>query len=259
MPRPLPFSRPRALIGMVHLAPLPGAPEYGGDLAAVARRAAEDAAVIAAAGFDAVMVENFHDAPFYKDHLPPETVAALTRCALAVREAAPGLPLGVNALRNDGLAALAVAVAAGAAFIRVNVLVGAMVTDQGLIEGCAADLLRRRRALGAEVAILADVAVKHAAPLAPLDLAQVARDTVARGGADALVVSGSGTGQPTDPDRIEAVRDAVSGRVPVIVGSGATAESLPGLPGDAFIVGTALQRAGRVDSKACRAIRAACS
>ena len=116
----LSFPQTPVLVGMVHLDPLPGAPEFGGDMDAVVARAEADASVLAEAGFDAVMVENFYDAPFYKDRLPPETVAGLTRCAMAVRAVAPGLRLGINALRNDGCAALGIAAAVGAEFIRVT-------------------------------------------------------------------------------------------------------------------------------------------
>jgi membrane complex biogenesis BtpA family protein len=252
----LPFARRPFFIGMIHLRPLPGSPGWAGDLDAVLEAAVADAGALAEGGADALLVENFHDAPFLKDGLPPETVAALTRAALAVRAAAPDLPLGVNALRNDGLAALGVAVAVGASFIRVNVLTGAVVTDQGVIEGCAAALLRRRAALRAPVSILADVAVKHAAPLAPLDPDQAARDTAYRGGADALVVSGTGTGRPTSPDRVTTVRAAVPDR-PVIVGSGATPESAARLGADGYIVGTALKVGGRVDVDRVREFRAA--
>lgn len=244
------------VIGMVHLDALPGAPGFEGELSAVVRKAAEDASVIAAAGFDGIMVENFGDSPFFKDDLPPETVAALTRCALAVKEAAPALPLGINALRNDGLAALGIAVAVGATFIRINVLTGAMVTDQGVIEGRAAEILRRRAMLGKRVGILADIAVKHAAPLAPLDLEQCARDTAGRGGADGLIVTGSGTGRPTDPSLLRQVRGAVPG-TPVFVGSGVTTRSLVALGADGYIVGTALKLDGRVNLERCRAIRQA--
>lgn len=257
----IPFSLPIAperpyLIGMVHLAALPGAPDFAGDLDAVAEAAAADARVLAQAGFDSIMVENFHDTPFFKDDLPPETIAALTRCAWAVRQAAPDLPLGINALRNDGLAALGIAVAVGARFIRVNVLTGAMLTDQGIIEGCAARLLRRRAALRSDVAVLADVLVKHAAPLGPVDLVQSAQDAVHRGGASALIVSGTGTGAPTDPERVAALRRAVPG-TPVVVGSGTTADNLRRLGADACIVGTALKRDGRVDLELARAVVAA--
>lgn len=249
----LPFTQRPAVIGMIHLPALPGAPDYAGDLPAVARFAAQEAQVLASAGVDAIMVENFHDAPFFKDSLPPETVAALTRCAHAAREAAPDIPLGINALRNAGRAALAVAVAVEATFIRVNVLIGAMVTDQGLIEGCAAELIRARAVLGPKVAILADVAVKHASPLGHFDLVQAARDTVHRAKADGIVVSGSGTGAPTDPGRIAAVQAAVPG-VPVLVGSGATAESLQSFEAAGFIVGTALKVDGRVDLARTQAV-----
>lgn len=252
----LPFAHRPAVIGMIHLPALPGAPDYGGDLPGVARFAAEEAQVLAQAGVDAIMVENFHDAPFFKDTLPPETIAALTRCALAVREAAPTVPLGINALRNAGRAALAVAIAVDAAFIRVNVLIGAMVTDQGLIEGCAADLIRARAMLAPHIAILADVAVKHASPLGAFDLVQAARDTVYRAKADGIIVSGSGTGAPTDPGRIATVQAAVPG-VPVFVGSGATAESLQSFDADGYIVGTALKANGRVDLARARAVVAA--
>ena len=251
-----PFSVDPVLIGMVHLDALPGAPDFCGDMAQVVDHAAADARVLAEAGFDGVMVENFYDAPFYKDDLPPETIAGLTRCALAVAEAAPGLVLGINALRNDALAALGIAAVVGARFIRVNVLTGAMVTDQGLIEGRAAQVIRRRAALGLPVAVFADVAVKHAAPLAALDLAQSARDMVYRGKADALVVSGTGTGEPTPPGRLHTVRAAVPG-VPVFVGSGVRAQTVDARAADGFIVGTALKRAGRVDPERARAVRAA--
>jgi len=248
-------ARP-ALIGMIHLDALPGAPAYSGEIGLVIARAVADALVLAEAGFDALMVENFHDTPFFKTNLPPETIAALTRCALEVKRAVPALPLGINALRNDGVAALAIAVATGAEFIRVNVLTGAMVTDQGLVEGCAADLMRRRAALGGSVAVLADVLVKHAAPMGALDLGQTAQDMVHRGGAQALIVSGTGTGAPTDPERVRALRLAVPG-TPVVIGSGVTADNLRSLAADAYIVGTSLKVAGRVDLDRARAVVAA--
>ena len=238
---------------MIHLDPLPGAPDYAGDLDRVAADAAATARMLAEGGVTAIMVENFHDAPFYKDQLPPQTIAALTRCALEIRRATPDVALGINALRNDGPGALGVAVAVGARFIRVNVLCGAMVTDQGLIEGCAADLIRMRRALDARVAILADVGVKHAQPLGGFDLAQPAKDTALRGRADALIVSGSGTGAPTPRAKIDTVRAAVPG-VPVLVGSGARVETVDPAAADGYIVGTALKEKGSVRPARVRAM-----
>jgi membrane complex biogenesis BtpA family protein len=249
-----PFEKSPVIIGMIHLDPLPGSPGFDGNLESVLEHAIQDALAIKAGNLDGLMIENFNDTPFFKDDLPPEAVAGLTRCALAVRSAVPDLPLGVNALRNDGLAALGIAHAVGASFIRVNVLTGAMVTDQGIIEGCAAELLRRRAALRAPIAIFADVGVKHASALGNVLLADAARDTVHRGHADALIVSGAATGQVTSAEDLAKVR-AATPAVPVYVGSGVNAENIDADTADGFIVGTALKRDGRVDVDRVQAIK----
>jgi uncharacterized protein len=157
---------PHPVIGMVHAPPLPGSPRFAGDWDAVERHVLTDADTLVSGGVQGLMLENFGDTPFHPDHVPPITVACLTRLAAAIT-ARNSLPLGINVLRNDSRAALAVALAAGARFIRVNVLSGARVTDQGVISGQAAVLLRERASLGAyRIQILADVDVKHSAPLA---------------------------------------------------------------------------------------------
>jgi membrane complex biogenesis BtpA family protein len=232
------------LIGMVHLGALPGAPGFAGDLDAVLAAAAADARALAEAGFDALLVENYGDAPFFADDVPKVTVAALTRAVAEVRRAVP-LPVGVNVLRNDAPAALSVAAATGAAFVRVNVLAWSMSTDQGVITGKAAEVARLRSALGASVAVLADVFVKHAVPPAGLTLEQAAADTWERAGADGLIVTGSGTGQPTPLDRVARVKTAAPG-APVYVGSGVTAATVAEVLrlADGVIVGTALKRDG---------------
>lgn len=235
------------LVGVIHLPPLPGSPRGRESALTIARAAARDARALQAAGFDHAIVENFGDAPFFKDDVPAVTIAAMTTCALAVRDASPELPLGLNVLRNDGLAALAIAAAVGAAAIRVNVLTGARVTDQGLVEGRAAELLRLRRDLNAEsVQIWADVFVKHSAPLAARDLVDETKDLVQRALADAVLVTGAGTGEAVDPDRLRTVR-AAAGRAPVLVASGATLASLPEVLRlcDGVIVGSALRTDGR--------------
>ena len=230
---------------MVHLLPLPGAPRWAGSMKAVLERATTDAGRLAEAGFDGLLVENFGDAPFHPGPVPPETTAAL---AVAVAEVgrAVGLPVGVNALRNDARAALAIAAATGAAFLRVNVHTGAMLTDQGWIEGKAHETLRDRARLGLECAILADVLVKHATALAGVDIAAAARDTWGRGLADGLVVSGPETGSATPLERVRAVRDAVPA-APIWIGSGldpANATALLAIA-DGAIVGSAVQFEGR--------------
>lgn len=232
------------VIGMVHLGPLPGSPTFGGSLDAVIEAAARDAALLAEAGFGGIMVENFGDAPFFADDVPKVTVASMSRAVAAVIDSGR-LPTGVNVLRNDALAALAVAAASGAAFIRVNVLSGTMFTDQGPIVGRSADVARARASLCPDTAILADVFVKHAAPPPGLRIEDATRDLVERGGADAVVVSGSGTGAATDPDEVRAVAAVAS--APVYVGSGVTPQTAAPLleVASGLIIGSALKQDGR--------------
>jgi uncharacterized protein len=238
---------PPIVVGMVHLLPLPGSPRYGGSVAAVREAAVRDAEALAAGGVRAVMVENFGDVPFYPAAVPPHVIAHMTAIAAELRARVGPLPLGVNVLRNDGRAALAVAHASGANFVRVNVLCGARVADQGLLQGIAHDLLRDRATLGArDVKILADIDVKHSAPLAPRPLADEIADTIDRGLADGVIVSGAGTGKATDPAQVRAAKEAAGGRVPVFVGSGVTARTLASFAphADGVIIGTALKGDG---------------
>jgi len=232
------------VIGMVHLLPLPGAPRYGGSLDAVRARALADAEALAEGGVHGLMLENFGDVPFYPAAVPPHVVACLTALACELIERVK-LPLGINVLRNDGRAALGVAVACGAQFIRVNVLCGSRVADQGLIHGIAHDLLRDRMMLAADVKIFADVDVKHSASLAPRALSDEVADTLHRGLADALIVSGTGTGRPTNPEHLRAVKLA-AGNAPVFIGSGVTAENIASYRAQAsgFIIGTAFKPGG---------------
>jgi len=169
----------RPIIGMLHAPALPGAPHWKLPFQQIVDRVLEDAWALHAAGLDALLLENFGDVPFYGQRVPAETVAAMAVLAREVRATVP-LPLGINVLRNDAAAALAVAAVTGAAFIRVNVHVGVMLTDQGQLTGRAARTLRRRAALHAPVAILADVLVKHAVPPAGLSAADAARRAARR-------------------------------------------------------------------------------
>jgi uncharacterized protein len=238
------FPRSRPVVGMVHLLPLPGAPGWGGRLGEVVARAVTEARILSEEGMDGVMVENYGDIPFHPGAVPPETVAAMAVVVRAVLEAVE-VPVGVNVLRNDAHAALAVAAATGARFIRVNVHTGAMWSDQGLIQGRAHETLRLRRTLAPEVAILADVLVKHAVPPAGVEAGEAARDQWHRGLADGLVVTGPATGTPVGGSRLEAVREAAP-EAPLWIGSGVT----PGTVGellpraDGAIVGSVLHREG---------------
>lgn len=231
------FGEKPCLIGCIHLAALPGSPRYAGSMSDVYQQALEEAEIYRRSGIDGLIVENFRDRPFYPDRVPPETVAAI---ATVTREivSAVKLPIGVNVLRNDAEAALAIAVAAKAHFIRINVHMGAVVSEQGIIQGRAHETLRRREALKAKVLIFSDVGVKHSSPLASRGLATEAYDATERGFADALIVSGEITGREVNMQDVEAVHGA--SKLPLFIGSGANPENIGKLAGKVrgVIVGT---------------------
>ncbi len=239
------------VIGMLHLPPLPGSARWAGNWEAVRRFVLHDAETLSAGGVDGLMIENFGDTPFYPDRVPAITIAAMTALACEVRRTT-SIPIGINVLRNDGRSALAIAVASDASFIRVNVLCGARVTDQGLLQGIAHDLLRERAVLKSaeSIRILADVDVKHSAPLAARPLAVEIHDAIQRGLADAIIVSGAATGSVTETQTLQAASHAAS-QTPVFVGSGVSEECLPNLiahGANGLIVGTSLKRDGLVSN-----------
>jgi len=233
------------VIGMVHVPALPGSPGYCGSIAAIIATCVQDAETLIQGKVDAIMIENFGDVPFFKDSVPPATVAHMTAIVLAVKQAS-GLPVGVNILRNDGLAALSIAHATGAAFIRINVLSGARLCDQGIIEGKAADILRLRKTLdAASIRILADIDVKHSAPLAKRPLEEEAEELLLRAGADGLIVSGAGTGKETPADKVKELR-ALFPETLIAIGSGISASNLSRYAGvaSAYIVGSSIKQDG---------------
>lgn len=241
------FQTNRPIIGVVHLLPLPSSPRWGGSLKAVVDRAEQEATALAAGGVNAILVENFFDAPFAKDQVDPAVVSAMTVVIQHLQQLI-ALPVGVNVLRNDARSALAIATCTQARFIRVNVLTGVMATDQGIVEGCAHDLLRYRRDLGSDVAILADVLVKHTRPIGTPNLTVAVQDTIERGLADAVILSGWATGSPPRPEDLELAKTAAP-HVPVLIGSGATWDNIGALlqVADGAIVASSLKRRGERD------------
>lgn len=256
-------------VGVVHVPAMPGDPRYknhdlhqslqNGFMAAYAK-ALHDAEILVRGGVNGIIIENFGSAPFAKgmegSRVPPHHVALLTRIAsTCVERYAPhGITIGINCLRNDVISALGIAAACGLGsserpgFVRVNVHTGAYVTDQGLIEGEAATSLRYRQSIHADhIAILADVHVKHAKPLAPMDATTATHDCLDRGLADGVIVTGAATGAPVSPALLEEVRMA-AGKRPVWIGSGLSPENAPRLAplADGAIVGTWLKHDGLV-------------
>ena len=240
------------LIGVIHLPALVGAPGSYGQLPvetlhAAGMLAVKEAQVLEQAGFQGIILENFGDIPFYKDHVPPETIACLSVIAAAVREAV-SIPIGLNFLRNDGSAALAVAAVTGCDWIRVNVLSGVTASDQGFLEGNAAHLLREKGRLQAPVAIFADVHVKHGKTLSSDDIALAVEEAGLRALADAVIVSGTTTGRLVDLEILKnASRRARELQIPLYLGSGVTRESLPQvrLLADGVIVSSTLRKGGK--------------
>jgi membrane complex biogenesis BtpA family protein len=207
-----------------------------------------DAAALAEGGVDGLMIENFGDVPFYGSRVPAHTIAFLSTIAFEVKTRFP-LPLGINVLRNDGIAAIAIATAVRAEFVRVNVYTGARLADQGILEGEANEITRYRRALGSTAQIWADVAVKHSAPLGDRSLGDEVEDTVERGLADAVIVSGTSTGKPTAMEDVRTVKRHARNTA-VYVGSGVDDASVETLleVADGAIVGTAFKRNGDVSA-----------
>ncbi len=241
------FKTANPIIGVVHLLPLPASPRWGGNLKAVIERAEQEATALAAGGVDGIIVENFFDAPFAKDRVDPAAVSAMSLIVQRLMHLVT-VPIGINVLRNDAQSAMAIATCVRAAFIRVNVLTGIMATDQGLIEGQAHQLLRYRRELGSDVKILADVLVKHARPLGSPNLTTAVQETIERGLADGVILSGWATGSPPDLEDLELATAAANG-TPVFIGSGATWENIPTLiqAADGVIVSSSLKRQGRIE------------
>ncbi|MCC6555990.1 MAG: BtpA/SgcQ family protein [Polyangiaceae bacterium] len=245
------FGARRPIIGMVHCWPLPGAPGYTGyGVDAIIDHAIRDARALAEGGVDGLIVENMWDIPFRAGpHLPPESVAVHAVVARAVGQAVP-IPMGINLVHNGGVALLAIALAAGARFIRVCMLTGAGVWEAGSWdEGCAADLLRRRKDLHAEhIRILADVDKKHSVRFPGIDLATHIEWT-RFSGADALIVSGRMTGNAPDLEKVREAR-RLAGDRPLLVGSGATEENAAAFleAADGIIVGSSLKEDGRCEN-----------
>jgi uncharacterized protein len=262
VPHPLLANGRRPLIGMIHLSPLSG--PYALPPEVLIEAATADAESYQQAGYDAVLIENYGDRPYTKARTLPHVAATMAIIAEHVRRTTR-LHVGINVLRNDAVTALAVAHAAGCDFIRVNVLTGAVVADQGIIEGCAHELAAYRDTLGADgdkILIAADVHVKHARPLAPRSIEEEATDAAKRAGADVILVTGPATGTPVDPKDIQKVRQAVP-ETPVWAASGADQDNIAGLLEHAqgAIIGTAAKKQGRttnpVDLQRARAIAVA--
>jgi membrane complex biogenesis BtpA family protein len=261
MPTPLP---PRALIGMVHVLALPGSPGARQSLAEITKTAVNEARILKDAGFDAILLENMHDRPYINAPHPPHTTAAMTKVAVAVREAVGDITMGIQVLSRGEHEALAIALACGGGFIRCENFVFAHIADEGLMmDAAAGPLLRYRRTIAAEhIAIFADIKKKHSSHAITSDTSLATAAQAAEFfSADGVIVTGEATGKPADPDHIAQVRAAT--KLPLLIGSGVTPPQVKALlnQADALIVGSSLKHGGLwsnpIDPARCKAIAAA--
>ena len=241
------FRKPKALIGVVHLLPLPGAPRHdGGPVAAIYERALADAAGYVEGGLDGVIVENHGDVPFAKPgDIGPEVAAHMAVAADRIRRAL-GCPVGINVLANAPIPALAVASASGAGFIRVNQWANAYVANEGLLDGEAAAAMRYRASLRQSgIRIFADAHVKHGAHAITGDRAveELVRDLVFFD-VDAIIATGQRTGHAADLGYIRTIKQA--SHLPTLVGSGVTIDNVGAILAivDGVIVASSLKQVG---------------
>ncbi|AWP34155.1 BtpA/SgcQ family protein [Pantoea eucalypti] len=238
------FSRPKAVIGVIHCDPFPGSPKYRGKpVSAIIDRALRDAENYILGGVHGLIVENHGDIPFSKpEDIGPETPALMAVITEKVRERF-GVPLGINVLANAALPAFATALAGGADFIRVNQWANAYIANEGFIEGAAAKALRYRSQLRAEhIRVFADSHVKHGshAIVADRSIQELTRD-VDFFEADAVIATGQRTGDSATLEEIDEIRAATT--LPLLVGSGVTPANVCQILGrtQAVIVASALK------------------
>ena len=242
------FEQPKVIIGMVHLKPMPGFPGYCGSMGEIIAGALRDARTLESGGVDGLIVENIFNRPRQKV-VGPETIAPMTLILKEVVEAV-NIPVGIKVLFNDVKAELAIVNCTGAHFVRVSVYTDAMVTMAGVIEGCAYEAVTYRRLIGAEhVKILADVRIKHAAPLAYRPIEHSAFDAANSGMADGLVVTGQRTGLAASLDDVIAVKRTVPDKL-LLVGSGTTFDNVAEIleHADGAIVGTHFKAHGIIEN-----------
>lgn len=236
------------LWGMIHVPALPGSGNNPQSIDKIINFCLEDAQIFFENGIDHLFIENFGDAPFPKSTVEPQVIVALTSIINHIKAHFPRVLVGVNVLRNDAIAALAIASITQSHAIRVNVLTHARLTDQGIIEGCSYELAKFRRQLQSEVEVWADVEVKHSFPLADIPLSDTIHDMLERGGANKIIFSGSRTGSEAD---LSVLKNIVEGNIltpeKIVIGSGISEHNISSFMSYArnFIVGSSL----KVDNK----------
>jgi membrane complex biogenesis BtpA family protein len=231
----------KPVIGMIHLPSFESSVSPDFNLEETFRISLTDALTLRQAGFDALLIENFHDTPFPKTRISDTKFLMMSKIVNKIIESVPDISVGVNILRNACLQALTIATINHASFIRCNIWEGAYVTDQGIIEGIASEVIHEKQVLQSKVMILADVGVKHATPLGQFSLEESAKNALSRGGADRVILSGRETGALIPLDTLTRFVSVTKHKP--ILGSGVTVDNVstifPLISG--VIIGSALK------------------
>jgi membrane complex biogenesis BtpA family protein len=239
------FGVDKPVIAMAHVPALPGTPRYEAsmDVAGIVERVRADVRHLLAGGVDAVMFCNEDDRP-YTFHADPASVAVMARVITELRPT--DRPFGTDFLW-DPVAALALATATGAAFMR-EVVTGVYESDMGVWAPDAAALYRYRSQLGAhEVAIFANITPEFASPLGSRSVLQRAKSAVVSSLVDAILVSGAMAGAEPDLGQLREAKDGAGERVPVLVNTGARVDNIARFlsVADGVIVGSSLKVDGQ--------------
>jgi membrane complex biogenesis BtpA family protein len=244
--RRIPILGYKPLIGMIHLPPLPASRSPGVRLERLVEYALWEAGKLRDAGFKAVLLENYNDAPYHERVKDPLTISAMSIIAREVVRAYPDIVVGVNLLRNSGPETLALAAVSGAKFVRVNTYCEPRLSMEGILSPLASKIEDLRLKLRYELLVLADVDVKHSWPIGNYNLELVVKDCVSRGRPDALVASSSATGEAPEPGYVAAIRRYAEPK-PVLVGSGINVDNIEAYwsIADGFIVGTSIKYEGK--------------
>lgn len=238
------FKDSKPIIGMVHLQPLPGAPGYKGDLEAVYEAALYDLKALINGGANAVIVENFGDIPYATDN---ELITNTAFAAIAARlRIECDLPMGINVQFNNFEAEWAIAYSCGYDFIREEVFAENRMGPNGVCISSGPALMRLKAKYPKDIAILADVNVKHTFAIVeqPLDFTI---ESIIESGADCLICTGITTGKSPSVDDVKEMK-RIAGDVPVIVGSGVNAKTVKDYlsVSDGAIIGSSFKKDGNV-------------
>src|SRR5215468_6946929 len=233
------FTNPKPIIGVIHVAALPGAPMNTLPVSEIIAQAIREARVYRDCGVDGVIIENMHDTPYLRGSVGPEIVAAMAIIGHAVRTESQA-PTGVQILAGANIEAMAVAHAANLDFIRAEAYAFAHVADEGLIQSSAAELLRYRKMIGADrVQVWTDVKKKHSSHAITADVSLGATaEAVEFMRGDAVIVTGSVTGEAPKIADVEEAKAHC--RAPVLLGSGIDADNIADFyqAADGFIIGS---------------------